>query len=271
MRDAPPDLKSIVVRGPKSRGKTSPPGGRRSGQGSPRPLESGCGPDSAPADPPTAASLNAITRAARSACLNASAVEISGAGASLRTAIPIEVRAMSFRLPGTIEPSCSILAIAGAPRMRISAPSPAASFACNAPTVANVMSSSLPLARVNLPASALTAVVIERAHMILSVMLSIRLDAGFLDRCGPFHQLRLDEIGEVLRPTPEHFRASGVQAFDHRRSRQRLLHGIGEHLHDLGRQVRRAEHAGPGQNVETRHDRLAQRRHIRQDPVALLG
>src|SRR4051794_30923330 len=47
MRDAPPDLKSIVVRGPKSRGKTSPPGGRRSGQGSPRPLESGCGPDSA--------------------------------------------------------------------------------------------------------------------------------------------------------------------------------------------------------------------------------
>src|SRR6185312_6086831 len=187
-----------------------------------------------PADPPTAASLNAITRAARNACLNASAVETSGADASLRTAIPIEVRAMSLRLPGTIAPSCSILAIAGAPRMRISALSPAASFACNAPTVANVMSSSLPLARVNLPASALTAVVIERAHMILSVMCSFRLDAGFLDRCGPFRQLRLHELGEILRPTPEHFRASGIQAFDHKWRRQRLLHGIGEHLHDLG-------------------------------------
>jgi len=64
------------------------------------------------------------------------------AGTSLRTAIPIEVRAMSLRLPGTIAPACSIFAIAGAPRMRISARSPPAILACNAPTVANVMSSS---------------------------------------------------------------------------------------------------------------------------------
>ena len=40
-----------------------------------------------------------------------------------------------------IAPASSIFAIAGAPRMRMSARSPAASFACNAPTVANVMSS----------------------------------------------------------------------------------------------------------------------------------
>jgi hypothetical protein len=113
-------------------------------------------------------------RAASRVLRNASAVEMSGAGAHSRTATPMNTRATSVRVPATNDRFSSIIAMAGAPRISTSAVSPAASLAASVPTGPKVMSTSWPLARMKSSASLLTAAVIERAQNTLILAMPVR-------------------------------------------------------------------------------------------------
>ena len=90
--------------------------------------------------PPTEASVNAMARAASNALRKASGVAMSGAGAPARTATPMNTRETSVRVPATKAPFCSIIAMAGWPRISTSVVSPAASLAESVPTGPKVMS-----------------------------------------------------------------------------------------------------------------------------------
>ena len=98
----------------------------------------------------------------------------------------MNTRETSVRVPATKAPCCSIIAMAGRPRISTSVVSPAASLADSVPTGPKVMSTWWPLARMKSLASLLTATVMERAQKTLIVVIPARspLACSCFDHCA---------------------------------------------------------------------------------------
>src|SRR6185437_12157800 len=85
----------------------------------------------------------------------------------------------------------------------------------------------------------------------------LRLDAGFLDHACPLLELFGDEDFERGRVAPVDLDAGFGEAFLDLRRLQSRVNLRRDLVDDVGRQVCRAEDTGPGQQIETRHYRLA--------------
>src|SRR5688572_28511224 len=136
-------------------------------------------------------------------------------------------------------------------------------------------SATMPASRASLPPAATTASMarLSGAGLTMRVCATglVGLDTALVDHLGPAIDLGLHELAEVLRRAGDHVEADLGHALADVGRAQRAHHGVVEPGDDRGRRLCRCGARLPRGHDESGKARLADRRHVCELRMALVG